>query len=247
MTISNSIPYRFYNVSTGASFNDTQIDGVHSPCFYQVIAYDDLLTLQVNGSAPTFKIMDANDTELYSSAMGNITGSYYKTDFDMNFMELNFPTVKRFYISLHEGGVEVMRSEGIDIDDSTTIQIRYRNNTNFDGIEYEANPTDYFHLRVKAQFWKESYTKEFESYAKSNGEFTRVFDQRLTKKLLEIGYMPGYMHDKITRILMHDNIVIDGDNWIVQDEYENEKINRFALSKASVLLTKKEEIIKNIL
>jgi len=129
---------------------------------------------------------------------------------------------------------------------NTINKISYWNNSSFDGIPYGGGPEIKFTAHIDSQFWKETADEEFEDDMLSSNEFVRVYNQQAEKTLLEIGYVPNYMHKKIRRILMHDNVVINGKYWIKRDEYEHENLNRYPLSKANVWLTDKNSIIRNV-
>lgn len=126
-------------------------------------------------------------------------------------------------------------------------EIKYWNNSLFDGIPYgEGSPEIQFTAYIDSQFWKETADEEFEDDRLSSNSFVRVYNEQAEKTLLEIGYVPNYMHKKIRRILMHDNVVINGKSWIKRDEYEHENLNRYPLSRANVWLTDKNSIVRNV-
>lgn len=148
-----------------------------------------------------------------------------------------------YYQSATSDCIDVKQSH-----DCTTL-IRYDNAKDFAGIEYtDFSPTAEFYLRIPAIFFHETNTEEEESFEESTENIVRLRNEIKVKRLLDIGFMPHYMHRKLNLILAHDTIEIDGENWIKRDPYEKDPGNkRYPLKKASVLLTQKDYIKRNIL
>ncbi len=132
-----------------------------------------------------------------------------------------------------------------DLDCSVTIE--YTNSKNFDGILYEQSPQPTFQIVIPAQFWKEDNPQTQEDSELSNGEIVTRRQSIVQKTLLEIGYMPNVMHLKLQKILMHNSITINGQQWKKRDAYESENLNRYGLKKATVWLTKYNSVQKNTL
>jgi hypothetical protein len=141
------------------------------------------------------------------------------------------------------------QSDCIDIKTSheCTTLIEYTNSDDFNGIIYATSPTSEFNLRIPAQFWKEDNPMEQEDSELSNGVIKTRRQSIQEKTLLEIGYVPNYMHKKIQLSLMHDSVTIDGNQWKKRDSYESENIRRYPLKKANVWLTLYNSIEDNIL
>ena len=159
-------------------------------------------------------------------------------------------------IYMHNFNLELRRivaySDCVDIKEShdCTQLIRYDNTKDFAGIEYSSfSPTAEFYLRIPAIFFHERNTEEEENFEESSENIVRLRNEIKLKRLLEVGFMPDYMHRKLLLILAHDTIEIDGESWIKRDPYEKEEPGnrRYPLKKASVLLTQKDYIKRNIL
>ena len=155
------------------------------------------------------------------------------------------------YISLEiqeQGTSNLYFSDLIELKDPTSdpgiLTISYFNNSTFDDIQHNGTV---FSLYLHAQFWKETSAEEFEDIEESQNTFVRTYNELAEKTLLETDFIPNYMHQKLRRVLMHDNIVINGKNWIKKDEYEQENLNRYALSRANVWLTDKDSILRNVI
>lgn len=140
------------------------------------------------------------------------------------------------------------KSDCIDLKEShsCTELISYTNSTDFDGIDYEtASPAPIFYLRVPAQFWKENNPQEQEDSELSNGVIVTRRQSIQEKTLLEIGYVPNYLHKKIQKVLMHETVSINEVTYKRRDPYESENIDRYPLKRASVWLTKYDSVEKN--
>jgi hypothetical protein len=141
------------------------------------------------------------------------------------------------------------KSDCLDIKTShdCTELIQYINTDDFSNIVYLTSPASEFSIRIPAQFWKEDNPMEQEDSELSNGVIKTRRQSIQEKRLLEVGYMPNYMHKKLQLVLMHDTITIDGDQWKRRDAYESEPIRRYPLKKANVWLTKYNSIEDNII
>lgn len=147
---------------------------------------------------------------------------------------------------------ELATSDCIDIRETHDCSqlIRYKNSKDFAGIEYtDFSPTSEFYIRIPAVFFHEQNTEESEQHETSGQTIVRLRNEIKLKKLLEIGYMPDYMHRKMLLVLAHDTIEIDGESWVKTDAYEKiEPTNkRYPLKMAEVLLTQQGYIKRNIL
>lgn len=131
------------------------------------------------------------------------------------------------------------------------VEITYSNTTDFDGIDYESgSPTPEFTALIPAQFWKENNPQEQEDSVLSNGVIVTRRTEIQEKTLLEVGYVPNYLHKKIQKILMHNSVQIEDVNgdltyWKKRDAYEAENLDRYPLKTGNVWLTKYNSVEKN--
>lgn len=127
--------------------------------------------------------------------------------------------------------------------------ISYSNSKTFADLVFtDDTPSPNFYVRIPAVFFHEQYPQEEENIELSNENYVRLHSEIKRKKLLEIGYMPYYMHRKMNLILAMDDVTIDGEEWIKQDAYEIADGNKhYPLKRANVLLTDKNYIKRNIL
>lgn len=148
--------------------------------------------------------------------------------------------------------IELYHSDCVEFkeDHECTELITYYNSKNFDGLVFETvgSPSPgSFSLRVPAQFYQESNPQEVEDHEKSNGEIVTLRQTIQSKRLLEIGYVPAYMHRKIQKILMMSSVYIDGKYWKKRDSYDDNTIKKYTLKQASVWLTEYNSVKKNTL
>lgn len=136
-----------------------------------------------------------------------------------------------------------------DNQSNCTKLITYSNDSNVFDIDYESgSPSAEFSIRLPLRFFHESYPQEEEVHALSTDEWLTLWSRLERKKLLEVGFVPYFMHKKLQMILMHDNISIDGEQWVRRDPYQIEEGRmRYPLKKATVLLTDKNTIERNLI
>lgn len=130
-----------------------------------------------------------------------------------------------------------------------TTLIQFSNSGPFDDLDFNpASPSLDFFLRVPAIFFEEEFPDEYESIDLSNSEMVQLTSEVRHKKLLDVDFMPFYMIEKLQLVLAHDNVVIDGKNWIKGDGMTKEPGNkRYPLRKTKFLLTDKSFIKRNVL
>lgn len=136
-----------------------------------------------------------------------------------------------------------------DNQSNCTKLITYSNDSNAFGIDYESgSPSAEFSIRLPLRFFHESFPQEEEVHALSSDEFITLWSRLEHKKLLEVGFLPYFMHKKLQLILMHDNIEIDGEYWVRRDPYQIEEGRmRYPLKKATVQLTDRNTIERNLI
>jgi hypothetical protein len=188
-------------------------------------------------------------------AMGNysFTQSVILED-DISYIEFEAAAggAPTFLIESVEISGDFSNSDCLDIRTShdCTALIRYDNSKDFADIEYsDFSPTAEFYLRIPAVFFHETNPSEQENFETSGQTIVRLRNEIKIKKLLEVGFMPDYMHRKLMLILAHDTVEIDGETWVQQDPYEkpDPSNKRYPLKKATVLLTQQGYIKRNIL
>lgn len=126
-----------------------------------------------------------------------------------------------------------------------TKLIEYTNSDDFDGIIYDVSPQPTFYLRVPAQLLEDENPQTQEDLELSDGTIVTVRQTIQEKSIFKLGFMPPYMHTKVQKILMHDTVIIDDQQWKRRDAYEAPRIEDYPLKKGEVLLTKYNSVLKN--
>lgn len=147
----------------------------------------------------------------------------------------------------------------------STVLIKYQNTDEFAGLDFSSSPGPEMYLRVPGRFVHESFPTEQEVHELSSNEFVQVWSEQTRKVMLEVSHVPYYMHNKILLALSCDYVNVGaiehvaypendaaGDNAGVdvvrRDVYNiNDGDKRYPLKTATVLLTDKESISRNLI
>lgn len=140
-------------------------------------------------------------------------------------------------------------SDGDPASSNCSELITYSNDSNAFDLDYESgSPSAEFNIRIPARFFHESFPQEEEVHELSTDEQVNIWSKLERKKLLEVGYVPYYMHKKIQMILMHDNIAIGQEYWVRKDPYQiTEGNKRYPIKMATIQLTDKDTIERNLI
>lgn len=153
---------------------------------------------------------------------------------------------------------EIAKSDYVEFSSNLTCTqlLKYRNQRNFAGIDYvnlvtNTSPAqdEYFYIRVPAVFFHERQQGESEALELSNSKYISINGVLRQQKLLELDYMPYYMHKKIQLILMHQYLedVETSTRWTKQENYEVPEGNkRYPLKMAKVWLTERDFVARNV-
>lgn len=129
-------------------------------------------------------------------------------------------------------------------------KVTYGNASDYAGLQYSSLGTPLFNVRVPAVFFHEDGTEEREDHELSNDTVIEVSSKIMRKKRFDIGFVPYYFHMKLRLVFAHQLVQISDLPWIKLsgDAYEVDQGNkRYPLKKASVLLTDKDYIKRNLL
>lgn len=147
----------------------------------------------------------------------------------------------------------------------STVLIKYQNTDEFAGLDFSSSPGPEMYLRIPGRFIHESFPTEEEVHELSNNEFLQVWSEQTRKIMLEVSHVPYYVHKKIQLALACDYVNVGavehisfpendaaGDNAGVdvvrRDPYTiNEGDKRYPMKTATVLLTDKETISRNLI
>lgn len=158
----------------------------------------------------------------------------------------------------NQSPAEIAKSDYVEFSNNLecTQVFKYRNQRNFAGINYADLVTDtspaedeYFYIRIPAVFFHERQQGESEALELSNSKYISINGVLRQQKLLELDYMPYYMHKKIQLILMHQYLedVETSTRWTKQENYEVPEGNkRYPLKMAKVWLTERDFVARNV-
>lgn len=160
------------------------------------------------------------------------------------FMYIDSVTIETLYDILY-------KSDCLDIKSShkETVLINYHNNRPFASLNSSVGtPDPEFNLRIPGVFFKERFPEEHEVIELSNSTSVQLNAQVKAQRLLAIGPMTFYMHRKTKLALKFQNVTIDNQEWVQEENYELAETKRtHPLQQASVWLTEKDYIMRNIL
>jgi len=134
----------------------------------------------------------------------------------------------------------LLNSDYIDVaTNSENVYIQYSNENNFSGLDYSLDTI--FGTYVKAKFFHERFPEENESEGFSDGSVIKLSGSVKKQKLLQIEPVPYYKHEQLKLILQHNYILIDGQLWEKEENYEMQQLNeKNPFNTGSVWLTLKE-------
>lgn len=136
--------------------------------------------------------------------------------------------------------IQLAESDCFLIDEDDTVLIQYGDKNTYAEIDYTGNPI--FSIRLEGRFVKERTPEENESDQTSDGAVEKLSSTLKDQKLLEIEYMPPYIHKLMKRVLNHNTVYIDGEYWVKEENYETRDISKTQpLQPATCWLTQKED------
>jgi hypothetical protein len=253
MTISNACPVQFW-LAGDLTFNQTEVAGVNPACFCQIFNNDDSIIIQFTDTAHTtynLKVLDSQGNEIDLIPFSEIVSDVWQTTYQPSAGSPTPVTDQKIQFKIIGDSTELAQSDCIYIREShdPSVLIQYSNSNNYAGLNFVAQtPDTTFYLRIPASFFHETPTTEQEDLELSDDTIQTLWSKIGKKKLLETGYMPYYMHEKVVLILGCQFITIGSKDWIRKDAYEIDKGNkRYPLKRATVLLTDQDYIKRNLL
>lgn len=208
--------------------------------------------------------MDVNlrEIEITEAPTSETYTEYSRTIFNMAFIpselspEICNEKVQFVIVDDNTSPAEIAKSDFVEFSDNLTCTqlIKYRNQRNFAGIDYENLYTDtspeeaeYFYLRIPAIFFHEQFPGEDEVAELSDSKIINLNGVMRSQKRLETDYIPYYMHKKIQLILKHQFVEIESQRWTKQDAYEiTEGNKRYPLKMAKCWLTERNFVARNV-
>lgn len=207
-------------------------------------------------------------TIVYSTSLNRNTNGSQTVDIYIDSTNFGTSGFDEFYIVLTTGGggtynaqtaatiykdnEYLAKSDCLEIleDQENTTLIQYSNYSDTSDLFFEnISPAEVFYSRIPAIFFEENFPQEQEDLELSDDTIVTLWSKIEGKKLLDIGYVPFYMHKKIQLILMMDSITIEDIDYRLRDAYQitPSSSKRSALRKANVLLSQKDFIDRNLL
>jgi hypothetical protein len=268
IVISEINPYKFKLLKCNSDdetellFNEIDICGVNKDCFTQIAKCNDVLTIQLYYSdvtyntVPKLNVLDYYDNTLYETIdFVSLASGYYKLEKNINEI-LNICEKTVYLVVKSRNNVnsteyfEHAKSEPILVSNyhDCTLLLEYWNDNNFNSMRYEGGGVGYVNkLRINAQAWQEEFPQDKEVYEKSNGEIVLIKSQVKEKRMLKVGYVPNYIHKIIALALSHQHVRINNVEYVCEEEYSFENLDRYALSKGKAKLSTKQYLKKNLI
>jgi len=186
-----------------------------------------------------------------SDHSGNTEKGLYDANF--TFEELGICD-QQVRIVILKGATEQLKSECLDLAESwpDTQLIEYSNRRNYAGIINDGaagTPENItFYLRVPAVFFIERFPSTVQVETLSNNQDISLNSQIERQKLLDIDYVPFYLHLKIQLALTHQFVTIGNKSWVKKEEYEiADSKKTYSLRRAQCYLNEKAYIVRNVL
>lgn len=268
MATSGALPVEFWEPSCG-TYNELGSDtassefGRHSianyspgtfyKCFCQPFNCTDDIVIQLTISYPVkLRVMDDSANALEVISFTNVIGNVRQVTFNPNDYDICDQPIHLQILRASDNAI-IYRSDCLDVkaNHRESVLIQYYNSPgrNFAGINYaDVSPNPEFSIRLTGSFFHQRFPQEQEVEELSNSRSLQLSTEIKKQKLLEIGPMPYYMHEKIILALQHDFVTINGVQYVKQDAYEiTEGSRRSSLKQAKVWLTQKDYILRNIL
>lgn len=149
---------------------------------------------------------------------------------------------------------EVKKSDFVSIKElqnyGQTTLIEYSNTKDFDDKDFTSTGA-VFKIRIPGIFYQASDVMTEENLTLSNGAIVTLRNDITPKRLLEVDFVPDYIHTKICKILMHDINEItletgERTSWKKMDDYVKQPLTRYRQCMATCLLTQKQTVLVNI-
>jgi regulatory protein YycH of two-component signal transduction system YycFG len=208
--------------------------------------------------------MQFKDTSGYTRKLVvlNESGTYYSTSFSEVSSGLYQLSITPSSLAFAEGQYQFTITDGVVTTLAKsdciwlketweeTVLINYHNNRIFSSLNSAVGtPDPDFNLRIPAIFFRERFPTTTDQIDLSNSVTIQTMAEIKNQKLLQVKDMPAYMHKKLILVLSFQNVTIGGLEWVKEDSYDpvDPSNPRWPLNKATVWLTRKNYIVRNIL
>lgn len=247
MTISDASPIQFWSVDDD-TFNEKEVCSINTACFCLPFLCSDTINIPLTDPV-------GDETLVAFDSAGGQLGSPLAYSNGFTFIpDEDWPQLcgQQVQFKVLNGSAEIVyKSDCVDIQTvhECTELITYSNSKILAGIDYTlSSPPPEYNIRIPAIFFQERFPDEQEGIDLSDSRIVRLRNQVKAQKYLDIGFMPFYMHKKLQIIFTHDTIEIGGESWVKSENYEIVDGNkRYPLRKATIWLTNKNYILRNVL
>lgn len=155
----------------------------------------------------------------------------------------------RVYVRRVSDEVIILKSDWQDVKEAheCTSLFHYWNNNDYENLMYDdVSPAQSFYLRLPMDFWQERPVEEMETHDLSNNKTIALNSQVKFQTLMDTDFLPMYMHKKITLILKHQNLVIDGNYYTQHESYNITPGNkRYSTKRGNVWLDQRDFVARN--
>jgi hypothetical protein len=236
------------------TYNEYEAQGVHHVCWCQPWNCDDEIIVQFTDSAgESFTLAIINQAEPDDEALelpfDEIDTGVYQIAFTPSESSPDFCD-RLIQLKIKQGSLEVAKSDCLDIREShdETVFIEYSNNRTYAGLMYDLDsPDTVFNIRVPGRFFHENETEEDDAMDLTSSVLITSSEVK-TQRLFEIKHAPYYFHKKLRRVLKHQSVTIFDKAWVKEEKYEvNEGNKRWPLKSATVVLTDKNSVVRDVL
>lgn len=255
MTISDALPVQFWATDC-ETYNEKEVCGIYQRCFCQPFQCSDEINLQFtddSGLDYILQIVDVNDVELFSTFF-NADELTSQTVYSYTLIPTDYcdQKIRLKIIQDASPDIDVFRSDCLDIKTTheCTNLIRYTNERDYGGLVYaDQSPEVEFYLRVPSVFYHERCPEEDKSLELSNSVIINTAGTIKSQRRLDVFPVPDYFHRKLQMAIRHQTVEIDNLLWIREEAYERStpQNSRWPLKKASVWLTERNFVVRNII
>lgn len=218
-------------------YNQIDSFAYHNKAFFQKLGTDADLSIQFDATTNLpVEFYDFDNNLIYSVKSQNFGENQV-----LNINLSSYPNLHNrcFYIFIQDVNDNIV-SEPIscnDIHKESLLKFEYWNNEKFDEVVFGNG--SFKHIKyIESYFLEQTFEEEVKTYKKSNGSTIKLASRLLAKNNLKIGYVPKYFHLANALLFMHDNILINGVEYVKTEGYEIEYQQNYGLATAKTVLTK---------
>lgn len=143
----------------------------------------------------------------------------------------------------------ILKSDPLDVREhhECTVLANYSNDSDYADLIYDnISPAQSFYLRIPTDFWQERFQEEMETHDLSNNKTIALNSEVKVQKLMETDFLPMYFHKKLTLIMKHQTLLIDGVAYTQTEAYNIVQGNKkFSTKRGNVWLLEQDSVVRN--